>query len=82
MSAKHTLFLSAFIVLCTIGMILFVNAINKNSMAKSHELAKSIICTEQQLAPMKRYFEVCKESGYFSSHCFDLAVINSCGGAK
>ena len=50
----------------------------KPSKDETHEMAKAMKCNIEQITEAKKYFEVCKESGYFDTHCWDLAVVNSC----
>jgi hypothetical protein len=77
-------FIALFSIICVAGVVFFFDAFTTslNKPDPTHELAKSIVCSKDQLTLMQGYFITCDKSGYMSSHCFDLAVINSCGIGK
>lgn len=47
-----------------------------------HREAKTRYCTPDQIKLAKADFDLCKESGYSNSHCYDLAKITYCGKKK
>lgn len=42
------------------------------------EDSQSRLCSFDQFIRMKQEFDVCKQTSYFSSYCYDLARVSHC----
>jgi hypothetical protein len=47
-----------------------------------HERAKAAKCSSVQLDMVKKDYDICQSSGYFSSHCYDIAKVTYCEQEK
>lgn len=46
------------------------------------EDSRSRLCSFDQFIRMKQEFDVCKQTGYFTTYCYDLARVSHCSKKK
>lgn len=51
---------------------------SRTSADPLHDEAKTRKCTDEQLDRVKKQIIICSDTGYFDSHCYDMAIVGQC----
>lgn len=66
------------IIFIALVVVLFGCGERKEVIENPRHVLKNYRCTDVQITQVDRLFKICNESDYFSSFCYEQAVIASC----